>query len=205
MEQFSFVFTVFFMLLGPIKIIPAFSSLTRGTDARFKRDLALRGALIASALNAFVAMSGVSLLDKYHISINAIRISGGLVLLIAALLNIFQQASTPSAGVGTTPTLHLAASPVAVPIIIQPAGIAAILIFMMMTPQYPGIDQAVAICLVIVMLLDLIVMYFIDQIMKMPGLMIILTSLGSVLVFMQVGLAVQMILGAMKSLGMVNF
>jgi hypothetical protein len=45
-------------------------------------------------------------------------------------------------------------------------------------------------------------MYFIDQVMKTPGLMIVLTVLGSVLVFVQVGLAMQMILNALKNLGL---
>jgi len=57
MEQFSFVFTVFFMLLGPIKLIPSFAGLTRGLDNGFKRDVAIRGVLIASALCVFVALA----------------------------------------------------------------------------------------------------------------------------------------------------
>jgi hypothetical protein len=34
MGQFSFVLTVFFMLLGPIKLIPLCAGLTRSADAR---------------------------------------------------------------------------------------------------------------------------------------------------------------------------
>ena len=44
-------------------------------------------------------------------------------------------------------------------------------------------------------------MCFIDRVIKMPGLMIVLTVLGSVLVFVQVGLAIEMILNALKNLG----
>ena len=90
MEEFSFVFTIFFMLLGPIKLIPSFAGLTRGADARFKRDVAIRGVVIAAALCVFVALAGGALLGKYRISIDALRIAGGLVLLIAALQVIFQ-------------------------------------------------------------------------------------------------------------------
>ena len=69
-------------------------------------------------------------------------------------------------------------------------------------PQYPGMAQAVAICLATMMVLDFLVMYFIDRVMKTPGLMIVLTVLGSVLVFGQVGLAIEMILTALKNLGL---
>jgi multiple antibiotic resistance protein len=201
MEQFSFAFTIFFMLLGPIKLIPSFAGLTRGTNARFKRDVAVRGAVIASALCAVVALAGGTLLGKYRISIDALRIAGGLVLLIAALQVIFHKTQPSSAKSGTPTAIQLAASPVAVPGIVPPAGVAAILLFMMFAPEYPGMKQAVAICLAIIMLLDFLVMFFIDQVMKTPGLGIVLTVLGSVLVFVQVGLAIQMILTALQSLG----
>jgi multiple antibiotic resistance protein len=204
MEEFSFIFTVFFMLLGPIKLIPSFAGVTQGADSRFKRSVAIRGALIASALCVFVALAGGILFGKYRISIDAVRLSGGLVLLIAALQSIFQKAQPPSPCSGTPTAIKLAASPVAVPNIVPPAGIAAILIFTMLAPQYPGMTQAVAICLAIVMALDLLVMYFIDRVIKTPGLGIVLTVLGSVLVFVQVGLAIQMILNALKSLGVIN-
>ena len=201
MEQFSFIFTISFMLLGPVKVIPAFAELTRGADARFKQDVAIRGAVIASALCAFVALAGGALLGKYHISIDALRISGGLILLIAALQTIFQKAQSSRPSSGTPTAIQLAASPVAVPIIVPPAGVAAILIFMMFAPQYPRGTQAIAICLATMMVLDFLVMYFIDLVMKTPSLMIVLTVLGSVLVFVQVGLAIEMILNALKNLG----
>jgi multiple antibiotic resistance protein len=204
MDELPFIFTIFFMLLRPIKLIPAFAGLTRGADVRFKRDVAIRATLIAAALGVFVAMAGGTLLGKYRISIDALRIAGGLVLAIAALQVIFQKARPPSPGSGTPTAIQLAASPVAVPIIVPPAGIAAILIFMMLAPQYPGMTQAVAICLATMMVLDFLVMYFIDRVMKTPGLMLVLTVLGSVLVFVQVALAIQMILVALKNLGVVK-
>ena len=204
MNHFSYVFTIFFMLLGPIKLIPLFGGLTRGADVRFKRDVAVRGVVIASALCALVALAGEYILGKYRISIDALRIAGGLVLLIAALQVIFQKAHSSSPGSGTPSALQLATSPVAVPGIVPPAGVAAILIFMMLAPEYPGMTQAVAICLATMMVLNFLVMYFIDRVMKTPGLMIVLTVLGSVLVFVQVGLAIQMMLIALRGLGVIK-
>lgn len=204
MSQFSFIFTVFFMLLGPIKLIPSFSAVTRGADSRFKRRVAIWGAVIASLLCAFVALAGETLLRRYRISIDALRISGGVVLLVAALQAIFQKARAPSPSSSTPTAIQLAASPVAVPSIVPPAGVAAILLFMMLEPQYPGTPQAVAIALTLMMVLDFLVMYFIDTVMKTPGLMVVLTVLGSVLLFVQVDLAIQIILVALKSLGLIK-
>jgi multiple antibiotic resistance protein len=204
MEEISFVFTILFMLLGPIKLIPSFGGLTQGAEPRFKRDVAIRGVLISAALCAFVVLAGGSLLDKYRISIDAVRIAGGLVLLIAALQSIFQKAPPSSPRAGTPTALQLAASPVAVPNIVPPAGVAAILLCMLLAPQYPGMLQSVSICLAIVLGLDLLVMWFIDRVVKTPGLGIVLTVLGAVLIFVQGSLAIQMILTALKSLGVVK-
>lgn len=204
MDQLTFVATIFFLLLGPLRLIPSFAGVTRGADARFKRDVAIWGAVFATALCAFVALAGNFLLGKYHISVDALRIAGGVVLLVSALLAIFGKAAPPSPGAGTPTAVQLAASPVAVPNIVPPAGVAAIMLVIMIAPQYPGMVQAVAICLAIIMALDFLVMYFNDRIVKTPGLGIVLTVLGSVLVFVQVGLAIQIILNALKNLGVVK-
>jgi multiple antibiotic resistance protein len=203
MEQFSLIFTVFFMMLGPVKLIPSFAGLTRGADPRFKRAVAIPGAVIASALCAFVALAGGTILGRYRISIDAVRISGGLVLLIAALQVMFRKAPTSSPSSAKPSAFQLAVSPVAVPMIVPHAGVAAILIAMGHAPQYPGIPQAVAISLATMMVLNFLAMYFIDWVMKIPGLTLVLHALGSVLVFIQASLAIQMILHALKSLGVI--
>jgi multiple antibiotic resistance protein len=74
MDQISFAFTIFFMLLGPVKLIPSFAGLTRGTTVPFKQSVAIRGTVIAVALCMFVALVGVTLLGKYRISLTAVRI-----------------------------------------------------------------------------------------------------------------------------------
>jgi low temperature requirement protein LtrA len=88
--------------------------------------------------------------------------------------------------------------------IVPPAGVAVILVSVMLAPQFPGTLQAVAICLAIMMVLDCLVMYFIDRIIKTPGLGLVLTVLGSVLIFVQVCLAIQTILNGLEGLGLVR-
>jgi multiple antibiotic resistance protein len=204
LEQFPFVLTVFFMLLGPAKIIGPFAALTRGADVAFKRKVAVSGTLIAAALCALAALAAGILLRRYRISFDGLRISGGLVLLISALETIFRKEEHPAPASGTPTALQLAASPVAVPIIVPPAGVAAILIFTMFEREFPGVRQAVAIGLVAMMALDFLVMFFIDRVLRIPGLAIVLTVLGSVLIFMQLGLSIEMLLSGLRSLGVVR-
>ena len=204
MEQIAFIFTTCFTLLGPIKLIPSFAGLTCGTELPFKRSVALWSVVIASGLCVFVAVIGTTLLGNYRISLAALRISGGLVLLLSALQVIFQKAKPIHPVSGTPSPLQIAASPMAVPLIVPPAGIALVLLFVMLAPQYPGTPLALAISLTIIMTLNFLVMFFIDRIIKMSGLGLVLTVLGSVLVFVQICLAVQTILNGLEGLGVIQ-
>jgi len=203
MEYFPFAFTVFFLLLGPKTLLPAFSGLMRGADLQFKRSVAVRGTLVAAALCAFVVAAAGVLLCKYRISIDAVRIAGGLVLLISALKTIFGTGHAAEPHAGTATAMQIAVSPVAIPLIVPPAGIAALLMFALFSSQIPGMLLAMAISLTIIMMLNFLGMYFIDQITKAQGLMLGLKVIGSVLVFMQAGLAIEMMLTALKSLGVI--
>ncbi len=188
------------MLLGPIKLIPSFGGLTRGADLRFKRQVAFWAAVIAAVLCTFVAVAGSALLGRYRISLESLRISGGLVLVIASLQVIFKKGQPPGPPPGTPTALQLAVSPVAIPMIVPPAGVALILLTMMLAPQFPGTTQAVAISLAIMMVLDFLVMYFIDWVLT-PGVMLVLAVLGSVLIFVQVCLGVETILNGLSGVG----
>jgi multiple antibiotic resistance protein len=201
MEREGFIFTIFFLTLGPVKIIPAFAKLTQSMPLKFKREVALKGILIATAICLYVALLGEGILRNYEISLEALEIAGGLVLLISALIAIFPilQPRNPTRSQPTA--LQLAISPVASPIVVPPVGIAAILIFIMLAPRYPGINFAVTRALLIMLVLDFLVMFFIDKIVKVPGLMLLLQVFGSVLVFVQVALAIETILDAFRSLG----
>jgi multiple antibiotic resistance protein len=205
MEHFSYVFTILFVLLGPIKLIPAFAAMTRGVDETFRKALAIRGTLIAAAVMAGVALAGSSVVARYRISLDALRIAGGLVLLIAALATIFAPAPTQRAEPSNATLAQLAVSPLTVPIIVPPAGVAAILIFVTLPSEsaaaYSGLYQAVAIAVTVIVVLDFLVMFFNSVITRVPGLVLILQAAGAVLVFIQVALAVDLILDAFHHLG----
>jgi multiple antibiotic resistance protein len=202
--EFAFLFTVFFMLFGPIKLIPLFAGVTRGADTSYKRSAAVWATVIASVVCVFVVMAGETLLSRYRISIEAVRLAGGLVLLISALQVIFKKAQNPDPDSVTHPAIQLAASPVALPGMVPPAGVAVILVGTILSPEIPGLMQNLVICLAIMMVLDFLVLFFIDKVMKIPGLMLILLVLGSVLIFVQASWAIQIMLVALKNLGVVQ-
>lgn len=144
MEREAFIFTIFFLTIGPIKIIPAFAKLTHGMPLKFKREVAIKGILIASAVCLFVALTGRGTVEKYAISLEALEIASGIVLLLSALNTIFPKVQ-PSVPAPSQPTaIQLAVSPVATPIVVPPIGVATILIFVMLSPKNIGMDFVIA-------------------------------------------------------------
>lgn len=203
MERASFVFTILFLLLGPIKVIPGFHHVMQGTDARFKRDVALKATLLASAVVALVVLLGRDMVDKYEIHLDAVRLATGLVLLISALKTMFPgPAPQPEARTAAPAprALEIAASPLAMPIIVTPAGVAALLVFIMIAPLYPGLALVIPAVLVPIMALNFLAMFFNDRIVKLPGLLLALHVLGFVMVFIQVALAIETIVAALRDL-----
>ena len=85
------VFTFLFLTLGPLKILGPFASMTRGHDAAFKRQLAVRGIVIATIALLAAATIGASILQKWGISIGAMHLTAGIVLFLVALRPVLEQ------------------------------------------------------------------------------------------------------------------
>jgi len=204
MERASFIFTILFLLLGPLKVIPGFLNATRGTDAKFKREAALKAFLIASLVVVAVVVLGQTLLQKYAISLESVKLACGVILLISALRAMFpgpEEAPDPAAPKPTA--TQLAIRPLAVPVIVTPAGIAALMIFGMVATSHPGMETTLTWMLAVILALDLVVMLTVDWIVRIPGVLLVLVVLGFVIVFIQVALAIETLVNGLRGLGVV--
>lgn len=204
MDSYPFVFTILFMLLGPLKTIGPFAKVTHDRDGAYVRKVALLATLASAAIVAFIAFAAGGLLGKYHISIAGLKIAGGVVLLISALRTMFGESTVPDAGRADRPALAFAVSPVTVPIIVPPAGVAAILILAALAPEFPGVTRVIAVSLAIIIALNFIVMFFNRAIVKLGFVMLLFTLIGAVLVFIQAALAIDVALMGFKSLGWIG-
>ncbi|WP_017716436.1 MarC family protein [Kamptonema formosum] len=198
----KFIFTIFFLTLGPVKIIAPFARLTHEATPKYRRDVAILASVIATAVVLLVALLGHRLVVKYQLSLDALRLAGGLVLLLSALFNTFPHLQPPLEVPKTQPTaLQLAINPIVSPIVIPPVGVAAILIFTTLFQENFWMHLSIIASLLSVMFLDFLAMLFADKIIKVPGLMQVLNLTAVVLTFVQVALAIQVILIVLKNLG----
>ena len=202
------VFTYFFLMLGPLKVIGPFVKLTAGTDPGFQRMLALRAFAIACGAGLVAAVVGQKLLQSWDVSVPALLLAAGLVLLLVALQTVLRQYQpgpspspvdepvTPHA-----PSLGLALAPLAFPTIVTPYG-SAVLILLLAASVEIGRDLAILGVFVTIMVLDLLAMLFAHRILKLVGTTP-LAVLGAVLGVLQIALAMQMLVVAGKLLRLV--
>ncbi|WP_427963443.1 MarC family protein [Altererythrobacter sp.] len=203
MDDFTFVFTIFFSLMGPVKLIVYFASETEGYDESFKRAVALRSTLISGATVTAVALCAPLLLYEYQVSIEALMLAGGVVLLLTALNGLIGKKPPQPAKPSEISALDFSFAHVATKLIVTPPTIASILIFMMLASEYPHMPFNVAGALALIVPMNLAVMYYNSQILRLPSLLLILKIVASVLIFMQVALAIDTILVALARLDLV--
>jgi multiple antibiotic resistance protein len=196
------IFTIFFIMIGPLKLIGPFVQRTHGLDDGAVRQIALRAFLMATASAIAGGFLGASLLPNWRVSIGAMVITGGLVFLLVGLRQILEQYEPPHASDANMPPLP--ASPTAAalkllfPIVLTPFGIAAVIVLLALSPS--GERTALIVGMVVVaMLLNLMAMLFARRIMT-GATIVFLQILGAVLGILQAGLAVQIILRGLRDL-----
>jgi multiple antibiotic resistance protein len=199
------IFTFLFLMLGPFKIIGPFLKIAKGADAAFARQLAFRSTLFASLALLLAAVIGEKSLGSYGIPVPVLALSAGIILFLVALLHIIKEFDLETShgestsGTAPTPTLAMALSPLAFPTIVTPYGIAALVVFLAVSPDLHTQLMVGAIVLAI-MLLNLIVMLLARHIRPVMG--VALQILGAVLGIVQVALGLQIMYSSVKALGL---
>lgn len=76
--------TSYLVIIDPIGVAVIFHALMAGKTSQFRRLMALKTCLISTAIVLFFGFLGESLLSKLGISIEALRVSGGILLFVTA-------------------------------------------------------------------------------------------------------------------------
>ena len=85
------IFTIFFVTLGPIKILGPFAQGTRELDDATMRRVALWAFGIATVAVVVGSLFGRALAAKWHVSIASLLIAAGIVFLLVALRQLLGQ------------------------------------------------------------------------------------------------------------------
>lgn len=126
-------FVTLLVVVDPIGLAPIFLSLTGRQPPEARRAVAILASVLAAAILAGFALAGDWTLRQLGISLPAFRIAGGLLLFAIAFEMVYGQrtereARTAETAVAKDRAHHVAAFPLAIPLLAGPGAIAATLL-----------------------------------------------------------------------------
>ncbi len=198
----------FFATIGPIDVVAVFVVLTATETAKYRRVMAIRCILIATAILLVFALFGEALLSSLDISIAALRTAGGILLLLIAIEMVFARSS------GATTTTYeeekeaetkqdISVFPLATPLIAGPGAMGAAILLMANTQGDILLQIMVIASLLLVLFVTLIALLLAGKIQKflgITGVQVISRVLGVLLSV----LAVQFIFDGIKESGLLS-
>jgi multiple antibiotic resistance protein len=143
-------FVTFFVAIDPVAMAPMFTTMTARMSPAWRRKMAWKSIAIATGILLAFAFGGAWLLSQIHVSLDAFRIAGGLLLFLIAIDMLFEKRSERrderAEKVAAEQAQHpeqqddISVFPLAIPLIAGPGAIASIMLFF---AEYEGVMERV--------------------------------------------------------------
>ncbi len=78
-------FTTLFIIVDPPGNLPIFIALTEKFDEKTRQKISKRATLIAFGLLVVIMVTGGAILDFFHVSMDSLRVAGGVLLFIVSV------------------------------------------------------------------------------------------------------------------------
>ncbi|HEY3338241.1 MAG TPA: MarC family protein [Propionicimonas sp.] len=147
-ELFLTTAVTIFVIVDPPGLLPVFLGLTKSLGSRQRRRAADRASAVAFGVIAIFAIFGKQILDYLQVSVPALQVSGGLLLLLIALELLMGKGEDPVSHDG----VNVAIVPLGTPLMAGPGAIVATMLAVQRSPSLAGY-LTVALALVTVMFL----------------------------------------------------
>ncbi|MCP4492978.1 MAG: MarC family protein [Gammaproteobacteria bacterium] len=200
--------TTYFAIISPIGVSAMFAALTTSTEPEARRLMAIRGVLIAAAILLVFALVGEHLLTGLGISLAALRISGGILLLLIGIDKVFARSV---GGTSTTEEEELEAEtrqdisvfPLATPMLAGPGSMGATIL--LMSDASGDITQQIIVVtsLFAILLLTLFTLLSASKLQKYLGVTGMYV-IGRIMGVLLSALAVQFILDGIEQSGLLG-
>ena len=119
------VFVTLFVIMDPVGTIPIFLSLTRGRSTASTKRAAWQAVSVSFGVIVVFAFFGQQILDYLDISLPALQVAGGLLLLLVALELLTGKEEAPTAA----SDVNVALVPLGTPLLAGPGAIVATMVF----------------------------------------------------------------------------
>ncbi|WP_369201772.1 MarC family protein [Streptomyces sp. PU-14G] len=121
---FGSVFLTLFVIMDPPGITPIFLGLTSGRPVKVQRRMAWQAAVVAFGVITLFGICGKQILDYVHVSIPALMVAGGLLLLLVALDLLTGKSDEPT----QTKDVNVALVPLGMPLLAGPGAIVSVIL-----------------------------------------------------------------------------
>lgn len=201
-------FATFFATIGPVDVAAIFPALTTTSTPAQRRRMALKGCLIAATVLMAFLLFGNSVLAYMGISLPALRVAGGILLLLIGIKLVFAE---PTGGTSTTEDENREAEvkddvsvfPLATPLIAGPGAMGAAILLMGNAGGDIRLAAAVIGAMLTVVMMTFVLLLIATQVQKLlgvTGLHVISRIFGVLLT----ALAVQFMFDGLKGSGLLG-
>ena len=188
----------FFFLFAPFFVVSMFLALTRNDTPAERRSTANKAVLAAACAALVLFFFGNTLFEILGITIDSFRIGAGILLFLSAI-SLVKEGVRSNARIPDAPREDASVVPLAIPTIIGPATIGAILVY---GSELQGVDLAWGLSGMFLALIALLILLhgasWLEKLLGNTGLNILSKVTGLVLAAMASQIVLTGITGFMK-------
>lgn len=172
-------FTTFFAVIGPIDSAVLVASLTPNATKSERRAISLKAVAIATLIVLAFALFGQPLLTQLGVSLPALQVAGGIILLIIALDMTLSKRPSPArltlkeseeAESKAEAHAEITVFPLATPLLAGPGAMTSAIVLAAATKGDPKLLVAVVLAILAVMLVTLVFLLLAQEVHALIGL-----------------------------------
>ena len=196
-------FVLFFITIDTIGNLPFFISLTEGAKIKKKNQIALKSIIYAFFILILFAYLGRYLLDALGVSLDSLKIAGGIILMFIAIDILFEKRKKRrekkvEAALDEKTFDEIIIFPIAIPFIAGPSTLATIILLMGNYAESINLQLVVILALIAALIVSLLLMIGTNFTTKyIPPQILHATS--RVFAFILAALATQFIIDGIKA------
>jgi len=169
---FIYAFVSIFVIVNPVSGLITFISLTGGMSAAERKEIAQRSVMVACVLAIVFAVSGELILRFFSITVDSLRVAGGILLFIIALdmvhARVSRESMTTEEIKDATKREDISVFPLAMPLLTGPGAITTVII-VIRTGETPDLKIIAVLAILLTFALSYFIFRFADEINRLLG------------------------------------
>jgi len=196
-------FILFFVTIDTIGNLPFFLSLTDEAKIKVRNRIAIKGTLIAFFIMVTFAYVGRYLLEAIDVSLDSLKIAGGIILMFLAIDILFEKRKKRrekrvEEALDENSYDEITVFPIAIPFIAGPSALTTIILLVGNYKNLPEYQMLVILALIVALVVGLLLMIGASHIVRFVPKQI-LHATSRVMAFILAALATQFIIDGIKA------